>query len=153
MNFKNYVITGIIGLLTLLLSCGDKVYEGDTIINEGGNANIETVITRVYKNDWVWNDKEKRYEFIQDVAAITADIVDWDAVIAYLFVDENNVRVVKNLPYEREHTNENDDIYTTRIAYDISKSNIAFYIEDSDRFKDEGSLQDYEFKIVIVSLK
>lgn len=124
MKLKNYLIVGLVGVLILFSSCADKYYE-TTVIEQGGNANIETRFIKTQAKDWKWYEDTKRYEVHYDIEEISPITVDYAAVIAYLLMKEGDISSAKNLPYEQEYEDKGN-IYTRRIAYDIRDYQIAF---------------------------
>lgn len=131
-------------LTFLFTACTDEHYY------EGGNAEIETYFKEVLAEQWRWSDNNARYEVSFNMSEINQDIIDYEAVIPYLFDEENGIEVVRALPYEKEYELENGYIFTERISYHISKGKITFFIEVSDLVNDPYSPRNCEFKIVVV---
>lgn len=115
----------------------------------------------VKKEQWIWNETNKQYEAIIDFPELTKFIYEDGANIGYVFIGEQGKgEVQKMLPFVNTYSSGNDDAgnlitFTETISYDIEykdngKSNVAFFIKDSELVKDEDAPQNYNFRIVLI---
>lgn len=146
MNLRNYVVAGLIAFMTLFSSCTEEVIErGDTIIYEGGNANITRINIEALSEDWKWNPETQRYEIFIEVDFFDKAIIDDAAVIAYW--DDQGSK--KNLPYTEEYRTATGETNSFRIAYDIVDYTMRFYIEESTMGRGPQPETKF-FKVVII---
>ena len=138
------------GLFTgiLLTGCeGDSYYTG---------ADMETTKFTVYADDWNWNSRYARYEYVFDWNEIDEYMFEQGVVTAGVFISEyfeNNNQtywVLRSLPFVHTYPDRGAN-YTQTIGFDISypSRQIAFYIQSSDLSQTKPNLDNYQFKVTI----
>ena len=108
-------------------------------------------------NDWVWNPKFERFEYVVEFDKITEDVYENGYVNAQIFVWEENEKgelyeILKPLPFVQTYRDwDNSNIkYTETISYDISPGDILFSIQSSNLSRDNRVLNTYWFKVSIM---
>lgn len=130
------------------------------------NANLEftqweIVNIQVNQNHWEWDDQERRYEAIYSLPELTEFIYESGAVLGYLFLGQQGVNEVqKMLPYVHTYYSTDTggnitETFTETISYDVmyqsgGNSDVAFFIQASNVFKDTNAPQTYNFRLVLI---
>ncbi|MFR9165595.1 MAG: hypothetical protein ACLVKO_04965 [Dysgonomonas sp.] len=151
MNKKNIRYGGL-GMLLLLFfvvfnSCSDDVYYLDNPIA------IQLKPHTIYKNEWKWNANRGRYEAVKPFPEITGHMYDDGVLNASVFLKyDNGYEVQTPLPYIETWSDEDGNIYTETLSYDVSYQDgtIAYYIQASDLKGDDYYLTDYEIKLSFI---
>ena len=119
----------------------------------------EIVNVSIKKSDWVWDDETGRYDAIVNLPELTEFVYKKGAQLGYVFIGEPGVNEVqKMLPYVHTYYEGVDEfgkeiLYTETISCDFmygSRSSAAFYIQASDLGRDDSTLVNYRFRIVLV---
>lgn len=156
MKLKNYLIVGLVGVLTLFSSCADKIYEGDNVTNING-ALIFSDNFDIPRNEFIWNSNYNRFEYVLDHEDITDEVFDNGIVYSTIYIDElaDNGTVYqtqKSLTFSRKFPFPagSNQWYNEIISADITPGTISFYIEGLKE-TDRSVLMDvYTFKVSIV---
>jgi hypothetical protein len=109
---------------------------------------------------WSWDDRDKRYKAVYELAGLNENIYKNGAVLGYVFIGEQNINEVQRLlPYVQSY-GDADPFYTETISFDIQykkdgveKPSVAFYIQSSDLFGSEEMaefLPSYNFRLVLI---
>lgn len=133
--------------ITGFTSCGDDVTEQYYV-----GAQMFTRTFTVGVNDWTWNESDGRYECFFDFPELTAQRYNNGAVSASVFVNprNNDDEVQHPLPFVYTYINEGSTVpYTETMSCDMIPGNAGFFIQNSNRTRDDQYLADYEFKVVV----
>ncbi len=129
-------------------------YEVQKMIDQSLNNQWTIVNINVSKSDWIWNDSKSQWEAIKSLPELTSNIYEQGAQLAYLFLGtQGSDEVQKLLPYVETWKDGNGNIFTETISCDYqlgSPSTVAFFIKESDLYKDPDAPQNYAFRIVLL---
>jgi hypothetical protein len=129
-------------------------YEVQQMINNSLKGQWTIVNINVSKEDWIWNDKKSQWEAVKSLPELTSNIYEEGAQLAYLFLGtQGSGEVQKLLPYVETWSDVNGNIFTETISCDYQLGNpstVAFFIKESDLYKDPDAPQNYAFRIVLL---
>lgn len=129
-------------------------YEVQQMINNSLEGQWTIVNINVSKEDWIWNDNKSQWEAVKSLPELTSNIYEEGAQLAYLFLGTQGYdEVQKLLPYEETWSDGNGNIFTETISCDYQLGNpstVAFFIKESDLYKDSDAPQNYAFRIVLL---
>jgi hypothetical protein len=114
---------------------------------------MKIVNITVAKSDWIWNDNKSQWR-PSKVCRTHLEYLRRRAQLAYLFLGTQGYdEVQKLLPYEETWSDGNGNIFTETISCDYQLGNpstVAFFIKESDLYKDSDAPQNYAFRIVLL---
>lgn len=152
-----YASLAIMGLFLGVACSTDNSLTHDDVqgmIDQSLNDQWKIVNINVSKTDWVWNDSKSQWEAVKSLPELTSNIYEYGAQLAYLFLGTQNVdEVQKLLPYVETWSDANGNIFTETISCDYqlgSPSTVAFFIKESDMYKDPDAPQNYAFRVVLL---
>jgi hypothetical protein len=102
----------------------------------------------VESRDWKWNADYRRWECFCDWGEIDTYMYEYGSVDDAVFVREDNIEVLREMPYSQWYYDRDNVPYQVAISSDITPREICFYIQSSwlDRLEIN---QDYTFKVTI----
>lgn len=128
-----------------LTGCGNDYYEDGVVQMYTDHFTVEA-------EDWRWNPRYERLEYVHEWRAIDNYMYEQGAMTCGVYITEENGRdryeVLHSLPFVQTYP-DGGATYTVTIGYDISPGSIAFYIQDSDLMELDVE-QDYTFKISLI---
>lgn len=152
-----YASLAIMGLFLGIACSTDNSLTHDDVqgmIDQSLNNQWTIVNINVSKTDWVWNDSKSQWEAIKSLPELTSNIYEQGAQLTYLFLGtQGSDEVQKLLPYVETWKDANSNIFTETISCDYqlgSPSTVAFFIKESDLYKDPDAPQNYAFRIVLL---
>jgi hypothetical protein len=129
-------------------------YEVQQMINNSLEGQWTIGNINVSKEDWIWNDNKSQWEAVKSLPELTSNIYEEGAQLAYLFLrTQDSGEVQKLLPYVETWSDGNGNIFTETISCDYQLGNpstVAFFIKESDLYKDSDAPQNYAFRIVLL---
>lgn len=152
-----YASLAIMGLFLGVACSTDNSLTHDDVqgmIDQSLNDQWKIVNITVAKSDWIWNDNKSQWEAVKSLPELTSNIYEEGAQLAYLFLEtQGSGEVQKLLPYVETWSDGNGNIFTETISCDYQLGNpstVAFFIKESDLYKDSDAPQNYAFRIVLL---
>lgn len=152
-----YASLAIMGLFLGIACSTDNSLTHDDVqgmIDQSLNNQWTIVNINVSKTDWVWNDSKSQWEAIKSLPELTSNIYEQGAQLASVFLGTQGYdEVQKLLPYIETLKDGNGNIFTETISCDYqlgSPSTVAFFIKESNLYKDPDAPQNYAFRIVLL---
>ncbi|MDO5665662.1 MAG: hypothetical protein Q4G63_10460 [Bacteroidia bacterium] len=155
---KNVFISLLAVILLLGVTFGTTSCSSDNDIVANTKYEVFNNI-KVSKDQWKWNENEKKYQAIVALPELTKSIYENGVQLAYLFIgqpgkDETQRMLPYVYTYYIKDANGNViDKYTETISCDFqlgSPSTVAFFIQGSDLKRDDAYLNDYYFKVAFI---
>jgi len=133
--------------LFLIVGCTDEKYY------ESG-ARMERYTFDVFKNNWVWNDDTRRYEYFFDFEELDTKIYTLGAInVTVITNPTTDDKIQYPVPYPYVFGIEQPDgtlyTYTQYVSYDAVPGNIGFFLQSSDLGEDDFDLIDCRFKVTL----
>lgn len=124
-------------------------------LKEHGKTQWEIVVFDIRKNDWEWNDAERRWQVFADLPELTEFIYEEGAALGHVFLGlQGKDEVQTALPYSYTYKDTNtNEVFTETISCDFQLSNpstVGFYLQQSDLNKDLNSPDNYSFRVVLI---
>jgi hypothetical protein len=152
-----YASLAIMGLFLGVACSTDNSLTHDDVqgmIDQSLNDQWKIVNITVAKSDWIWNDNKSQWEAVKSLPELTSNIYEEGAQLAYLFLGtQGSDEVQKLLPYVETWSDVNGNSFTETISCDYQLGNpstVAFFIKESDLYKDPDAPQNYAFRIVLL---
>ncbi|MEN9918092.1 MAG: hypothetical protein RL662_528 [Bacteroidota bacterium] len=152
---KKYLTFTSIVLLILTSSLFLSSCTEEKIISPSGDfAIVYNKYATIEANQWRWSELNGRYEASVSYPELQKDEYDDGITVGNIFtINNNNVEKLHPLPYIKTWVDGNSGLlYTETISCALSfdRKAVEFYIETSDKARDDSTLDEYEFKVAII---
>lgn len=145
-------------LLIGLAGCTKEYYtieEKTEVHYDGASAKNVPFVVGDEKNPWEWNENNARYERFFKLDELTQDVYNYGTMIGNVFVDAGlSSEWLEMLPYQAVYYYTDDDEnqipYSVLISCAFTPGEVGFFLQLSDRMRDDNILDIYEFKVTLL---